>query len=213
MPGGRVRRAPAQADALRATQATATQWCAVYATAVAEENAAGGRIVAAPSNGAAGPVAALLTQHRESQPLAGDRATTEFLLAAAAIGGALRAQGLAQVGCQSEVGLAAAMAAAGYAAVLGGSNEHVVLAAELALEPHLGLACDPEGARIQQPCIERNAAAAGRAATAAQNAIKSPSPRSALDTLARSMIERGKQMAGRYKQASIGGISVNIADC
>ena len=213
LPGGRVRRAPAQADALRATQASAPQWCAVFATAVGEENAAGGRIVAAPSNGAAGPVAALLTQHRESQPLAGDRATTEFLLAAAAIGGALRAQGLAQAGCQSEVGLAAAMAAAGYAAVLGGTNEHVVLAAELALEPHLGLACDPEGARIQQPCIERNAAAAGRAATAAQNALKAPSPRSALDTLARSMIERGKQMAGRYKQASLGGISVNIADC
>jgi L-serine dehydratase len=105
------------------------------------------------------------------------------------------------------------MAAAGYAAVLGGTNEHVVLAAELALEPHLGLACDPEGARIQQPCIERNAAAAGRAATAAQNALKSPSPRTALDMLARSMIERGKQMAGRYKQASLGGISVNIADC
>ena len=105
------------------------------------------------------------------------------------------------------------MAAAGYAAVLGGTNEHVLLAAELALEPHLGLACDPEGARIQQPCIERNAAAAGRAVTAAQNALQVALAAHALDTLARSMIERGKQMAGRYKQASLGGISVNVADC
>ncbi|MDH4181534.1 MAG: L-serine ammonia-lyase [Betaproteobacteria bacterium] len=213
LPGGRVRRAPAHADALRATQASATQWCAAFATAVAEENAAGGRIVAAPSNGAAGPVAAVLTHFRESTPLAGDKGVAEFLLAAAAIHGALRAQGLAQAGCQSEVGLAAAMAAAGYAAALGGANEHVLLAAELALEPHLGLACDPEGARIQQPCIERNAAAAGRAVTAAQNAVRSPAPRSAVDALARSMIERGRQMAGRYKQASLGGIAVNVADC
>jgi L-serine dehydratase len=189
------------------------QWCAIYATAVAEENAAGGRIVAAPSNGAAGPVAAALTQFREATPLAGDRGTAEFLLAAAAICGALRGGGLAQAGCQSEIGLAAAMAAAGYAAVLGGSNEHVLLAAELALEPHLGLACDPEGARIQQPCIERNASAAGRAVTAAQNAVRSPSPHPAVDTLVRSMVERGKQMAGRYKQASLGGIAVNVADC
>ncbi|HEX4885635.1 MAG TPA: L-serine ammonia-lyase, iron-sulfur-dependent, subunit alpha, partial [Casimicrobiaceae bacterium] len=155
----------------------------------------------------------LLTHFRESTPLADDRGINEFLLAAAAVNGALRAQGFVQAGCQSEIGLAAAMAAAGYAAVLGGTNEHVLLAAELALEPHLGLACDPEGARIQQPCIERSATAAGRAVTAAQNAVKSPAPRPALDTLVRSMIERGKQMAGRYKQASLGGIAVNVADC
>jgi L-serine dehydratase len=213
LPGGRVRRAPAQADNLRATQASAAQWCATFATAMAEENAAGGRVVAAPSNGAAGPVAALLTHYGESKPLAGDRGNAEFLLAAAAVAGALRAQGLAHVGCQSEIGLAAAMAAAGYAAVLGGTNEHVVLAAELALEPHLGLACDPEGARIQQPCIERNAAAAGRAVTAAHSALRAPAPRSALDALVRSMVARGEQMAGRYKQASLGGIAVSVADC
>lgn len=213
LPGGRVRHAPAQADALRATQASTAQWCAVFATAVGEENAAGGRVVAAPSNGAAGVVAALLTHYREATPLAGDRGLAEFLLAAAAVAGALHAQGLVQAGCQSEIGIAAAMAAAGYAAVLGGSNEHVLLAAELALEPHLGLACDPEGTRIQQPCIERSAAAAGRAVTAAQNALRSPSPRTSLDALARSMIERGRQMAGRYKQASLGGIAVNVADC
>jgi L-serine dehydratase len=213
LPGGRVRRAPALADGLRAAQASAAQWCSVFATGVAEENAAGGRVVAAPSNGAAGPVAALLTHFRESTPLADDRGVADFLLAAAAVNGALRAQGFVQAGCQSEIGLAAAMAAAGFAAVLGGTNEQVLLAAELALEPHLGLACDPEGARIQQPCMERNAAAAGRAVTAAQTAVRSPAPRLALDPLVRSMIERGKQMAGRYKQASLGGVAVSVADC
>jgi L-serine dehydratase len=213
LPGGRVRRAPSHADALRAMQASPAQWCAVFATAVAEENAAGGRVVAAPSNGAAGPVAALLTHYREGKPLQMEERTIDFLLAAAAIAGVLRAGGLVQAGCQSEVGVAAAMAAAGYTAALGGTNAHVVMAAELALEPHLGLACDPEGARIQQPCIERNAAAAGRAITAAQNALRQPAPRSALDALTRSMVERGRGMAGRYKQASLGGIAVNVADC
>lgn len=213
LPGGRVRRAPAHADALRAANATAAQWCAVFATAVAEENASGGRVVAAPSNGAAGPVAALLTHFRESKPLAIEDRTVEFLLSAAAVAGVLRADGLVQCGCQSAVGLAAAMAAAGYTAVQGGSNGQVLLAAELALEPHLGLTCDPEGARIQQPCIERNAAAAGRALTASQNALRQHAPRNSLDALARSMVDRGRQMAGRYKQASLGGIAINVADC
>lgn len=213
LPGGRVRRAPAHADALRATQASPAQWCAVFATAVAEENAAGGRVVAAPSNGAAGPVAALLTHYRETKPLNLQERTVEFLLAAAAISGVLRASGFVQAGCQSEVGLAAAMAAAGYTAVMGGTNAHVLMAAELALEPHLGLACDPEGARIQQPCIERNATAAGRAITAAQNALRQHAPRNSLDALTRSMIDRGRQMAGRYKESSLGGIAVNVADC
>ena len=172
LPGGRVRRAPAHADALRAAQASPRSGAAVFATAVAEENAAGGRVVASPSNGAAGPVAALLTHFRETKPLNLEDRTVEFLLAAAAIAGVLRASGLVQAGCQSEVGLAAAMAAAGYAAVMDGTNAQVLLAAELALEPHLGLACDPEGARIQQPCIERNATAASRAVTAAQNALR-----------------------------------------
>jgi len=213
LPGGRVRRAPAQADALRAGNASAAQWCAVFATAVAEENAAGGRVVAAPSNGSAGPVAALLSHFRETPTLHREQGTVDFLLAAAAVGGLLRAAGLVQAGCQSEVGVAAAMAAAGYAATQGGTNEHVLMAAELALEPHLGLACDPEGARIQQPCIERNAAAAGRAITAAQNALRHPAPRHSLDALTRTMVERGRQMAGRHKQASLAGIAVNVADC
>jgi L-serine dehydratase len=213
LPGGRLRRAPAHADALRAAQASPAQWCAVFATAVAEENAAGGRVVAAPSNGAAGPVAALLTHFRETKPLNLEGRTVEFLLASAAVAGLLRSTGLVQAGCQSEIGLAAAMAAGGYAAVLDGTNAQVLLAAELALEPHLGLACDPDGARIQQPCIERNATAASRAITAAQNALRQPAPRNALDALTRSMVDRGRHMAGRHKESSLGGIAVNVADC
>jgi len=213
LPGGRVRRAPAQADALRAGNATAAQWCAVFATAVAEENAAGGRVVAAPSNGSAGPVAALLSHFRETPAIDREQGSVDFLLTAAAIGGLLRAAGLVRAGCQGEVGVAAAMAAAGFAAAQGGTDDRVLLAAELALEPHLGLACDPEGARIQQPCIGRNAAAAERAVTATQRALSHPAPRQSLDALTRTMIERSRRMAERHKQASLGGIGVNVADC
>ncbi len=213
LPGGRVRRAPAQADTLRAGNATAAQWCAVFATAVAEENAAGGRVVAAPSNGSAGPVAALLSHFRETPTIDREQGTVDFLLTAAAIGGLLRTAGLVQAGCQSEVGVAAAMAAGGLAAAQGGTDERVLMAAELALEPHLGLECDPEGARIQQPCIERNAAAADRAVAAAQSALGQSVPRQSLEVLTRAMIERGRQMAQRRKQASLGSVAVNVADC
>jgi L-serine dehydratase len=105
------------------------------------------------------------------------------------------------------------MAAAGYAAVQGASNRQVLRAAELALEPHLGLACDPVGGRVQQPCIERNAAGAARAYAAAEAAIHHPDPRSALDSLTRSMIESGRGMTQRYKEASISNAPVNIAEC
>jgi L-serine dehydratase len=181
--------------------------------AVAEENAAGGRVVAAPSNGSAGPVAALLSHFRETPTIDREQGTVDFLLAAAAIGGLLRTAGLVQAGCQSEVGVAAAMAAGGLAAAQGGTDERVLMAAELALEPHLGLACDPEGARIQQPCIERNAAAADRAVAAAQSALGQSVPRQSLEVLTRAMIERGRQMSQRRKQASLGSVAVNFADC
>jgi L-serine dehydratase len=213
LPGGAVRQAPTRADALRETRASAAQWCAVFATAVAEENAAGGRVVAAPTNGSAGPVAALLSYFSESGSLHREQGTIDFLLTAAAVGGVLRAQGLTHAGCQSAVGVAAAMAAAGYAATQGATNEQVLMAAELALEPHLGLACDPEGALIQRPCIERNAAAASRAIAAVREALRFPAPRNALDALVRSMIERGRQMSTRHKRASLAGIAVNVADC
>jgi L-serine dehydratase len=213
LPGGGRRTAPSWVDALRATGAPAAQLCAVYATAMAEENALGGRVVAAPSSGAAGPVAALLQFWRDSGSLQQDDRAIDFLLAGAAVGGLLRSAGVRQVGCQGEVGVAAAMAAAGYAAVLGGSNAQILFAAERALEPHLGLACNPAGGRIEDPCIERNALAATRAYNAAMGAVRMPAPRVGLDMVARSMVESGRMMAGRSKSTSIGGVAVNIAEC
>jgi L-serine dehydratase len=208
-----MRTAPGRARAMRTHALVTAQTVAVYATAVAEENAAGGRVASAPSSGSAGPVAALLRLWRDSKPIQQEDGAIDFLLAGAAIGGMLRSAGIRQVGCQSEIGVAAAMAAAGYAAVLNGSNAQILYAAERALEPHLGLACDPEGARIQDPCIGRNALAASRAHDAALAAVRLPSPRNGLDLLVRSIIESGRGMAGRYKTASIGGVAVNVAEC
>ncbi len=213
LPGGRPRRAPRDADALRSAGSTPAQLAAVYATAVAEENAAGGRVVAAPSSGAAGPVAALLQMWRDRGAVAQDDDAVEFLLAGAMIGGMLRSAGIRHVGCQGEVGVAAAMAAAGYATVLGGSNEQVLAAAERALKPHLGLACDPDGGRVEDPCIGRNARAAAQAFEAATAAVKVPAPPSGFDLLVRSMVEYGHEMSGRYKSASVGGIAVNATEC
>ncbi len=213
LPGGSPRTAPGRNDATRAAAVTPAQRAAIYATAVAEENAAGGRVVSAPSNGSAGPVAALLQIYRDRAPLQHDDGVIDFLLAGAAVGGLLRSAGVKQVGCQGEVGVAAAMAAAGYAAVLGASNPQVLYAAERALEQHLGLACDPSGGRIQDPCIGRNAIAAARAHDAAVAAVHIPAPRNGLDLLTRSIIESGRGMASRYKVSSIGGVAVNVAEC
>jgi len=213
LPGsGARRRASSQRATLEAPDSTPAQRCSVYALAVAEENAAGGRVVSAPTNGSAGPVAALLEQWRTTTPLASDHGAMDFLLAAGAIGGLLRAAGLKQAGCQSAVGVAAAMAASGYAAVHGGSAGQVMLAAERALEPYLGLSCDPVAGRVQQPCIERNVAAAARAVAAGMSALRVPEPRVGLDGLIAAMIETGRGMAGRFKTASL-GIALNVADC
>ncbi len=213
LPGGAMRMAPGRAAAARSATMPPSQKCALYATAVAEENATGGRVVSAPSSGAAGPVAALLQLWRDSAPIQQEAGVIDFLLAAAAVGGVLRNAGVRQVGCQGEVGVAAAMAAAGYAAVLNASNAQILYAAERALEPHLGLACDPDGGRIQDPCIARNALAASRAHDAAVAAVHLPAPRIGLDLLVRSIVESGRAMAGRYKSASIGGVAVNVAEC
>ena len=214
LPGGALeRRAPDQAQALAAVDASPRERCAVYATAVAEENAAGGCVVAAPTHGAAGPVAALLEHWRTSTTLADDERAVDFLLAAAAAGQAIQGRGLRQAGCQSAVGLASAMAAAGYTGALGGSPAQVLFAAERALESHWGLACDSVGGLIQQPCIARNAAGAACALDAAQQAIRAYSPRIALDALVRSMIETARGMAGRFKTDSLAGLARNVPDC
>jgi L-serine dehydratase len=213
LPGGGRRTAPSWADAMRAASAVPAQMCAVYATAMAEENAAGGRVVSAPSAGSAGPVAALMQMWRDSAPMQADERATDFLLAGAAVGGLLRCSGVKQVGCQGEVGVAAAMAAAGLAAVMDGSNAQILHAAERALEPHLGLSCDPAAGRIEDPCIQRNAMAATRAYNAAYAAVRQPAPHVGLDMLARSVVETGRGMAGRYKSSSIAGVAINVAQC
>ena len=210
---GSKRTASSWLAAARATGAAPAQVASVYATAVAEENAAGGRVVSAPTAGSAGPVAALLQLWRDGAPLGHEDREIDFLLTGAAVGALLRAAGVQQVGCQGEVGVAAAMAAAGFAAVQNASNAQVLYAAERALAPHLGLACDPRGGHIEHPCIERNALAAARACDATLAALRTPSPRLGLDVLARSVLESGRAMAGRYKSASIGGVAVNVAEC
>lgn len=213
LPGGRARRAPAQALALRNVDGTPAQWCSVMAQAVAEDSASGGRVVAAPTAGSAGPVAALLAHWRKARPLAEEVGTIEFLMTAGVVGALLRGMGLRQAGCQGVVGVASAMAAAGYAAVLGGTNAQMLYAAELALAPHLGQACDPDGGHIQQPCIGRNAAAAAHAHASAQAALAKPSPPRGLDSVVAAMIESGRAMSGRYKQASLGGAAINVTEC
>ncbi len=211
--GDRLRRAGATAAALTASS-DPTLWVAAYACAVAEENAAGGSVVAAPSNGSAGPVAAVLYHWRTSTPMAGDEGTVVFLLAAAAVGHLARCGGLRHAGCQGEVGVAAAMAAAGLAAVNNASNSQLLFAAERALDPYKGLTCDPVGGLVQDPCIERNASAAAHAVRAARLGLRQPEPAQvAFDTLVRSMVESGRQMTGRYKELSLGGLAVNIVDC
>jgi L-serine dehydratase len=208
------RRAATQAKSLAAGDPSASAWVAVYATAVAEENAAGGRIAAAPSNGAAGPVAAVLQQWRAMRPLDDDTGSVNLLLTAAAICHLLRRSGIKHAGCQGEVGVAAAMAAAGLACALGASSAQTLFAAERALEPHLNLTCDPVSGLVQQPCIERNARAAAIAVDAARLALKQPDPpRLALDPLLRSMVESARAMAGRYKHSSLGGVALNVSDC
>jgi L-serine dehydratase len=209
----RLRRAGANAAALNGNSEP-SQWAAAYATAVAEENAAGGSVVAAPSNGSAGPVAAVLYHWKKSTPMAGDDGTVVFLLAAAAVGHLARTGGLRHCGCQGEVGVAAAMAAAGLAAVNNASNSQLLFAAERALDPYKGLTCDPVGGLVQDPCIERNASAAAHAIRAARLGLRQPEPAQvAFDALVRSMVESGRQMAGRYKESSLGGLAVSVVDC
>jgi L-serine dehydratase len=213
LPGGTLRRAGVQAIALRSGAATPAQWCAVYAQAVAEENAAGSAVVAAPTQGAAGPVAALLMHWLLAKPLDIEGGVVDYLLTAGAVGGLLRTMGLRQAGCQGAVGVASAMAAAGYAAALGATNAQVLCAAELALAPHLGQTCDPEGGRVQKPCMGRNAAAAAQAHVAAHSALARQQPGVNLDGVTRAMIESARAMSARYKDASPSGSGLNVAEC
>jgi L-serine dehydratase len=226
LPGGLNvrRRAKALGDALREKRAQKTSnpteaidWVSAYAIAVNEENAAGGRVVTAPTNGAAGVIPAVIRYYREFYDEANEEGIVSFLLTAAAIGGLCKRNASlsgAEVGCQGEVGVACSMAAAGLAAALGGSNAQIENAAEIGIEHHLGMSCDPVAGLVQIPCIERNAMGAVKAINAASLALRGDgSHRVALDTVIKTMYETGRDMMTKYKETSLGGLAVNVVDC
>jgi len=226
MPGGlKVRRRARQLhDKLQEEWRTnrpnpflANDWLSVYAMAVNEENAAGGRVVTAPTNGAAGVVPAVMRYWLHFHVEADQESIRDFLLTAAAIGGIVKHNASisgAEVGCQGEVGSASAMAAAGLCAVMGGSPEQVENAAEIALEHHLGMTCDPVGGLVQVPCIERNALGAVKAVTAASLAMKGDGKHFVpLDAAIETMRQTGLDMSEKYKETSLGGLAVNVVEC
>jgi L-serine dehydratase len=192
-------------------------WLGVYAMAVNEENAAGGRVVTAPTNGAAGVIPAVTRYYLDHCPDADANGIRTFLLTAAAIGGIIKSNASisgAEVGCQGEVGSASAMAAAGLCAALGGTNEQVENAAEIALEHHLGMTCDPIAGLVQVPCIERNALGAVKAVTAASLALRGDGSHFVpLDGCIETMRQTGMDMMEQYKETSKGGLAVNIVEC
>jgi L-serine dehydratase len=193
------------------------EWISVFAIAVNEENAAGGRVVTAPTNGAAGIIPAVLRYFRDFCPKQTVEKDREFLLTAAAIGGIIKRNASisgAEVGCQGEVGSAAAMAAAALAAVLGGTPAQVENAAEIAMEHHLGMTCDPVGGLVQIPCIERNAFGANKAVAAASLALLGDGTHLvSFDEVVETMRQTGADMHAKYKETSRGGLAVNIAQC
>lgn len=192
-------------------------WISVYAMAVNEENAAGGRVVTAPTNGAAGVVPAVLRYYLDHCVAERKDRIDTFLLTAAAIGGLIKHNASisgAEVGCQGEVGSASAMAAAGLCAVLGGTPEQVENAAEIALEHHLGMTCDPAGGLVQVPCIERNGLGAIKAVAAASLALRGDGKHfMPLDNCVETMRQTGLEMSEKYKETSLGGLAVNLPEC
>jgi L-serine dehydratase len=226
LPGGLKvkRRAKAIWDGLQADKKrnfrlehTVMDWISVYALAVNEENAGGGRVVTAPTNGAAGIVPAVGRYYLDFCPDASMAGIRDYLLTAAGIGGIIKANASisgAEVGCQGEVGSASAMAAAGLAAVLGGSNAQIENAAEIAMEHHLGMTCDPVGGLVQVPCIERNAMGAVKAINAASLALKGDGTHFVpLDAAIETMRQTGADMHSKYKETSEGGLAVNLTAC
>ena len=195
----------------------ANDWLSIYAMAVNEENAAGGRVVTAPTNGAAGVIPAVLRYWLHFHPEADQASIRDFLLTAAAVGGIIKHNASisgAEVGCQGEVGSASSMAAAGLAAVMGGTPMQVENAAEIALEHHLGMTCDPVGGLVQIPCIERNALGAVKAVTAASLALKGDGTHFVpLDAAIETMRQTGLDMNEKYKETSLGGLAVNVVEC
>ncbi|MER5463208.1 L-serine ammonia-lyase [Streptomyces sp. NPDC002668] len=192
-------------------------WVNLYALAVNEENASGGRIVTAPTNGAAGIVPAVLHYYTRFVPGADEDGVVRFLLAAGAVGALFKENASisgAEVGCQGEVGSACSMAAAGLAEALGGTPEQVENAAEIGMEHNLGLTCDPVGGLVQIPCIERNAIASVKAINAARMALRGDGTHVvSLDKVIKTMRETGADMKVKYKETSRGGLAVNVIEC
>lgn len=226
LPGGLAvkRRAAGLHDALDAERSrnfpqphTVNDWIACYAMAVNEENAAGGQVVTAPTNGAAGVIPAVIRYWLDQIPGAAPDRVGEFLLTAAAIGGIIKTNASisgAECGCQAEVGSAAAMAAAGFAAVLGGTPEQIENAAEIALEHHIGMTCDPVKGLVQVPCIERNGLGAIKAIAAASLALRGDGRHLVpLDAAIETMRQTGLDMHAHYKETSLGGLAVNVPNC
>ncbi|HET6709185.1 L-serine ammonia-lyase [Amycolatopsis sp.] len=195
----------------------AMDWVSLYALAVNEENAAGGRVVTAPTNGAAGIIPAVLHYYQRFVRHSSDDGIVTFLLTAGAIGSILKQTGSisgAEVGCQGEVGSASAMAAAGLTEVLGGTPAQVENAAEIGVEHHLGLTCDPVGGLVQIPCIERNAVGASKAIHAARMAMRGDGSHVVtLDKAIKTMRETGADMSVKYKETARGGLAVNVIEC
>ena len=226
LPGGfKVkRRAKALLQALSANPEAALKdplqvldWVNLYALAVNEENAAGGRVVTAPTNGAAGIIPAVLHYYSRFVAGANDTGVMDFLLTAAAIGILYKENASisgAEVGCQGEVGVACSMAAGALCAVMGGTPEQVENAAEIGMEHHLGLTCDPVGGLVQIPCIERNAIASVKAINAARMALRGDGSHFvSLDKVIKTMRESGADMKTKYKETARGGLAVNIVEC
>ena len=195
----------------------AMDWVNLYAMAVNEENAAGGRVVTAPTNGAAGVIPAVLRYYQRFVAGADAAGIRRFLLAAGAIGAIYKLNASlsgAEVGCQGEVGVACSMAAAGLATVLGGTPAQVENAAEIGMEHNLGMTCDPVGGQVQIPCIERNAMGAVKAINAARMALLGNGTHFvSLDQVIRTMVQTGADMKSKYKETSRGGLAVNVVEC
>jgi L-serine dehydratase len=193
------------------------EWLQAFAIAVNEENAAGMRVVTAPTNGAAGIIPAVAYFANQFRGISDEKITREYLLTAGAIGALYKLNASisgAEAGCQGEVGSACSMAAAGITAVLGGTNEQIENAAEIAMEHNLGLTCDPVGGFVQLPCIERNAIAAGTAVAAMRLAMMGDGDHKiSLDTVIETMRQTGVDMSTKYKETSMGGLAVNVVEC
>ena len=198
-------------------QLTTLDYVNLYAMAVNEENAAGGRVVTAPTNGAAGIVPAVMHYYDRFVPGASKQGIRDFLLTAGAIGLLYKENASisgAEVGCQGEVGVACSMAAGGLAAVMGGTPEQVENAAEIGMEHNLGLTCDPVGGRVQIPCIERNAMGSVKALNAARMALRGDGTHYvSLDKVIKTMRDTGRDMMTKYKETSRGGLAVNVIEC